>query len=126
MRTQRDRLAERLGQLQLSSAQVETSAVVSADGLIIASALPPQVDEDRLAAMSAAMLSLGDRMMTELSRGQLQQVYIRGSAGLIILMAVGPQAVLTVMAHPQAKIGLLLFDVSRAADDLARLLAERP
>lgn len=126
MTAQRNRLTERLRQLQLSSAQVEAAAVVSVDGLTMASALPPQVDEDRLAAMSAAMLSLGERMMTELSRGRLQQVFIRGSGGLVILMAVGPQAVLTVMAQPQAKIGLLLFDVGRAADDLARILAETP
>jgi predicted regulator of Ras-like GTPase activity (Roadblock/LC7/MglB family) len=88
----------------------------------MASSLPAGVDEDRISAMSAAMLSLGDRIASELSRGKLDQVYIRGTAGIIVLMAVGEDAVLTVLARSTAKLGLIFLDMSRAAEDLARLL----
>ena len=101
---------------------VEASAIVSIDGLIIASALPSSVEEDRVSAMSAAMLSLGERIAGELRRGQLDQVYIKGDNGYIILTSVGEDAVLTVLARRGAKLGLIFLDMRRAAADLAELL----
>jgi hypothetical protein len=88
----------------------------------MASSLPSGVDEDRISAMSAAMLSLGDRIASELNRGILEQVYIKGSDGIIVLMAVGDEAVLTVLARAQAKLGLIFLDMKRAVEDLVRLL----
>jgi predicted regulator of Ras-like GTPase activity (Roadblock/LC7/MglB family) len=80
------------------------------------------VEEDRVAAMSAAMLSLGERIATELGRGTLDQVYIKGAGGFVVLMSVGEEAVLTVLAREQAKLGLLFLDMRRATQDLATLL----
>jgi len=117
-----ERLADRLQELQMSSVDVEASALVSVDGLIIASALPAGIEEDRVSAMSAAMLSLGDRIAGELGRGELNQVYVKGDQGYVILMSVGEDAVLTVLAHQEGKLGLVLLDMRRTADDLAALL----
>jgi len=115
-------IVERLRDLQVSSPDIEASAVVSVDGLIIASALPHEVEEDRVSAMSAAMLSLGERIASELGRGALSQVYIRGEKGYVILMSVGEEAVLTALAREQAKLGLILLDMRRAAEALTKLL----
>jgi predicted regulator of Ras-like GTPase activity (Roadblock/LC7/MglB family) len=117
-----ERLVDRLRTLQMSTPDVEASALVSVDGLIIASALPAGVEEDRVSAMSAAMLSLGDRIASELGRGMLSQVYVKGDQGYVILMSVGEEAVLTVLAHQEAKLGLVFLDMRRTAEDLARLL----
>jgi len=115
-------MVDRLRDLQASSSDVEASAVVSVDGLTMASALPSDVEEDRVAAMSAAMLSLGERIASELGRGTLDQVYIKGENGFVILMAVGEEAVLTALARQQAKLGLLFLDMRRATEDLSKLL----
>jgi len=115
-------MSERLRDLQASSPDVEASAVISVDGLTIASALPENVEGDRVAAMSAAMLSLGERISGELGRGNLDQVYIRGANGFMILMAVGNEAVLTVLARKQAKLGLLFLDMRRVTQDLSELV----
>ena len=117
-----DKMSERLRDLQASSPDVEASAVISADGLTIASALPESIEGDRVAAMSAAMLSLGERISGELGRGNLDQVYIRGENGFMILMAVGDEAVLTVLARKQAKLGLLFLDMRRVTQDLSELV----
>ena len=74
-------MVDRLRELQASSPDIEASAVVSVDGLSIASALPQGVEEDRVSAMSAAMLSLGERIASELGRGTLEQVYIKDPSG---------------------------------------------
>lgn len=121
-KTRTEMMVDRLRDLQASSPDVEASAVVSVDGLTIASALPRNVEEDRVAAMSAAMLSLGERISNELGRGNLDQVYIRGKTGFVVLMSVGEEAVLTVLAREQAKLGLLFLDMRRAVDDLTKLL----
>jgi len=115
-------MVSRLRDLQASSTDVEASAIVSVDGLVIASALPPTVEEDRVSAMSAAMLSLGERIASELARGLLAQVYIKGGDGYILLTSVGEEAVLTVMARKDAKLGLIFLDMRRAAEELAALL----
>lgn len=122
MPSRTEMMVARLKDLQASSADIEASAVVSVDGLIMASSLPADVEEDRVSAMSAAMLSLGERIASELRRGTLEQVFIRGSNGYVILMSVGEEAVLTALARSEAKLGLIFLDMRRAAEDLARLI----
>jgi len=118
-----ERLVRRLQELQMGTPDVEATAVVSVDGLTIASSLPADVEEDRVSAMSAAMLSLGERIASELRRGALDEVYIKGENGYVVLRAVGEEAVLTVLARQQTKLGLLFLDMRRAAKDLAMILS---
>lgn len=122
MRTRTEQMISRLRDLRVSTPDIEASALVSVDGLIIASDLAADVEEDRVSAMSAAMLSLGERIAGELGRGMLDQVYIRGDNGYVILMSVGEEAVLTALARKDAKLGLVFLDMRRAAEDLTRLV----
>jgi hypothetical protein len=115
-------MVDRLRAMQAASPDIEASAVVSVDGLIMASALPAEVEEDRVSAMSAAMLSLGERIATELGRGSLEQVYIKGTKGFIVLTAVGDEAVLTALARQEAKLGLIFLEMRRATEDLLKLV----
>jgi predicted regulator of Ras-like GTPase activity (Roadblock/LC7/MglB family) len=115
-------MVERLRELQATTPDIEASAIVSVDGLTIASALPQDVEEDRVSAMSAAMLSLGDRIASELGRGNLEQVYIKGEHGFVILISVGQDAVLTALSRDHAKLGLVFLDMRRAAEDIARMI----
>ncbi len=117
-----DLLQQSLEDLNGSTADIEASALISTDGLMIASALPHGMDEDRIGAMSAALLSLGDRAARELSRGGLERVLIQGERGYVIMSSAGPEAVLTVLAKPNAKLGLIFLDIKRAAETLTRLI----
>ncbi len=117
-----DMLNNILNELNSSSADVEASAIISTDGLIMASQLPTSIDEDRVGAMSAAMLSLGDRTAQELERGGLDQVLIKGGNGYVLMLKAGEDAVLTVMAKANAKLGLIFLDVKRAAKKTAELI----
>ncbi|MDZ4764942.1 MAG: roadblock/LC7 domain-containing protein [Chloroflexota bacterium] len=117
-----DLMVDRLRDLQATTPEVEASAVVSVDGLTIASSLPASFEEDRVSAMSAAMLSLGERIANELGRGALDQVYVKGDDGYVILMSVGEEAVLTTLVREGARLGLIFLDMRRTADDLARLV----
>jgi predicted regulator of Ras-like GTPase activity (Roadblock/LC7/MglB family) len=122
-RSRTERLVRRLQELQMDTPDVEATSIVSVDGLTIASSLPAGIEEDRVAAMSAAMLSLGERIASELRRGVLDEVYVKGENGYVVLRAVGEEAVLTVLARQQTKLGLLFLDMRRASEDLASILA---
>ena len=115
-------MVERLRDLQASSPDIEASAVVSVDGLTIASALPQGVEEDRVSAMSAAMLSLGERIASELGRGSLDQVYIKGEKGYVVLMSVGEEAVLTTLTREQAKLNLIFLNMQQTTKALEKLI----
>ncbi|MDK1027917.1 MAG: roadblock/LC7 domain-containing protein [Anaerolineae bacterium] len=115
-------MVERLQNMQSAAPEIEASAVVSVDGLIMASALQQGIEEDRVSAMSAAMLSLGERISSELGRADLEQVYIKGDQGSIILTSVGKEAVLTAMARKEAKLGMINLEMRRATEDLVKLL----
>ncbi len=115
-------MVERLRAMQASASDIEASAIVSVDGLIMASALQQGAEEDRVSAMSAAMLSLGERIAQELGRGQLEQVYIKGNNGFIVLISIGDEAVLTALARQEGKLGLVFLEMRRAAEDLVKLV----
>ncbi len=120
--TKADLLAQALDDFLATSPEVEAAAVVSADGLPMASALPPHVQEDRLAAMSAALLTLGERAAQNLGKGELAQVFVEGSEGHVILMSAGLSAVLVAVTSKNAKAGLILFEMRRAAGQVQRVM----
>ena len=103
-----------LSDLNAVSAEVIASAVISTDGLVMSSVLTQEIDGDRLGAMSAAMLSLGDRAVQELGRGVLEQVIVKGRGGYIVLIHAGSDAVLAVMTSQTAKLGMIFLEVKRA------------
>ncbi|MFK8081194.1 MAG: roadblock/LC7 domain-containing protein [Granulosicoccus sp.] len=111
-----------LSDLNGSTTDIEASAVLSTDGLIMASMLPGSMDEDRVGAMSAAMLSLGERISTELVRGELDQVLIKGDMGYVLMTHAGHEAVVTVIAKPDTRLGLIFLDIRRAAEAIAKII----
>lgn len=117
-----ERLATALDALMDESPDIQAAALVSLDGFTMASALPEGMQEDRVGAMSAAILGLGERAATELGRGRLSQVFIEGDDGYVVLIAAGDRAVLTCLADIEAKLGLVLYDMRSSADSIASIL----
>jgi len=117
-----DAMNRALRNLQAGLADVEASAVVSEDGLIIASALPQGFEEPRIAAMSAAILSMSTRAAVDLRRGALEQIYMKGDQGYALLMSCGPHAVLLALTRVEAKLGLIFFELARTRDELKSIL----
>jgi len=120
--TREERLATALDGLMEENPDIQAAALVSLDGFTMASALPDGMQEDRVGAMSAAILGLGERAATELGRGRLSQVFIEGDDGYVVLIAAGDRAVLTCIAGMEAKLGLVLYDMRSSADAIAEIL----
>lgn len=112
-----ERIQEVLGSLRAVSPDILGSSMVSKDGFVMASLLPAEVDEETVSGMAAALLSVG-----ELWGGAMEQTYVRGKLGGVILNAVGQDAVLIVLTTPDAKLGLVLLDIKRRVQELTRIL----
>jgi uncharacterized protein len=117
-----ERLAAALDALMENSQEIVAAALVSLDGFTMAAALPDSMQDDRVGAMSAAILGLGERAAAELGRGALTQVFIEGENGYVMLIAAGDKAVLTCIADIEAKLGLVLYDMRDAAETITEIL----
>jgi predicted regulator of Ras-like GTPase activity (Roadblock/LC7/MglB family) len=102
--------------------EVKAAAIVSAEGLPIASALPQGVDETRIAAMTAALLSLAERSVIEMEKGEFDQLYVKGSDGYLLVLQAGPNAVLTVSTTKDVRLGLIFLDCKRTCEKIAKLI----
>ncbi len=108
--------------LQSGTPDIEASALVSEDGLMIASALPQHIEEVRVAGMSSTLLALGQRAATELGRGALEQVLIRGAGGYVVMVKAKSGTMLMALTTMVAKLGLIFLDMNRAVDEIDRIL----
>jgi predicted regulator of Ras-like GTPase activity (Roadblock/LC7/MglB family) len=117
-----DNLDEILKKLLAAIPEVKAAAIVSAEGLPIASALPQGVDETRIAAMTAALLSLAERSVIEMEKGEFDQLYVKGSDGYLLVLQAGPNAVLTVSTTKDVRLGLIFLDCKRTCEKIAELI----
>ena len=117
-----DTLESVLNELQGSIPEIEACAIVSVEGLPIVSALPNEVDEAKVAAMTAAMLTLGEKAAMELGKGALEQVIIKGEHGWLLVIQAGLNACITASTTDQAKLGLVFLDMKRAAAKIAEMI----
>ncbi|MBS7287261.1 MAG: roadblock/LC7 domain-containing protein [Candidatus Freyarchaeota archaeon] len=122
--TKIDELLELLRNMEAATPGIEASAVVSTEGLPIASAMPQEVDDAVVAAMASAILSVSEKVSNELVRGRLQQVLVQGDQGYVIIKGAGESALLTVLARNDANLGLIIMVLKRVSEEVKRLLEE--
>ena len=117
-----EKLHKVLKSLQNGSPDVEAAALISEDGLTIASALPEELDKTRIGGMSATLHSLGTRAAVELRRGIVKEVIVRGEQGYTVLLDAGRGVLLLVIANENASLGLIFFDMREAVDKINHIL----
>ncbi|MGB0128652.1 MAG: roadblock/LC7 domain-containing protein [Rhodocyclaceae bacterium] len=120
--TRLESLNKILKNLQNESPGVEASALISEDGLMIASALSSELDETRIGGMTATLLNLGTRAATELRRGEVEEVIVRGEAGYAVMVSAGRGVLLLVLANENSKLGLIFFDMREAIKNIRKVL----
>lgn len=110
-----------LRSLQATSDSVRSCALVTYDGITVASVLSPGVDADRFGAMCASLLALSSRAAKEVERGVLRQIILDGEQGPMLLTLAGSVGVLAVAADPINNLGKLILDTRATAQSLAAL-----
>ncbi len=107
-----------LQELVANSPEIEGASLVTLDGLPLASTLPINMDEERVAAMAATILSIGERIGNELEKGNVDRIFVDSSEGYCVLTNCGEDAVMLVMANRSAKQGMLQLAIKRAVTEL--------
>lgn len=118
-------LTEVLQNFQSTTPGVMGCGVISADGFTIASELPTSIEEQRVAAMAAAMLALGQQTTLEFSQGALKRVFIEGESGHVIVISAGGDSLLSAVVGKDAKLGLIFMQMQRAADSIRQAMNGR-
>jgi predicted regulator of Ras-like GTPase activity (Roadblock/LC7/MglB family) len=117
-----DQLDAILGEFERNVPHVEATAVVSTDGLVIASRLPDQVEEDRIGAMGAAILSISSRSGDELDRGEMERVLIEGETGYLLIRSIGEDAILVALIDKDVRLGMLFYECKKCIGKLTEIL----
>jgi uncharacterized protein len=101
---------------------VESAAVVTHDGFPVVCALPDRLEERRLAAMSASIAALGERALGELRKGRPASIFAEGELGHAAVVPAGRTALLVVTTFETARIGLVLYEMKKAAAQVASVV----
>jgi len=104
------------------SLDIEALTLISTDGLPIEGVLPADMEEDKVAAMGAALLSLGERASEELERGRSEQVVVRAEKGDVILTSVGEDALLLAITSKEAKLGMIFMALKKLVKELEKII----
>jgi len=119
--TKQDKLVEILKGLRKVS-DIQSSAVVSRDGLIIAADISKDVDEETFAAMSAAMQGAAETAVSELSCGKLNEITLDAEKGKIVSIGAGELAILVCLAKRSVNLGLMRLELNKVAKQAEHLL----
>ena len=119
-------LLDILSDLNSSSRDIQASAIISSEGLVMAALIDKKLDEDRVAAMTVAISAQANRIVQEIHLGKLQQVLIKGQQGYAIIIAAGAEAVLTIMLKKSAQLGFIFLSCERSANKIAATGITKP
>ncbi|WP_326847092.1 roadblock/LC7 domain-containing protein [Streptomyces kaniharaensis] len=97
--------------------------VASVDGLLVAHDTHG-TEPSGLAAMTAASLSLAQRLADTTGQGDFRESLVRGEHGYIATYAAGGSCVLTLLAHPDVSVGRLHLEARRSAGRISALLTD--
>jgi predicted regulator of Ras-like GTPase activity (Roadblock/LC7/MglB family) len=123
-------LEEILRSLHTAVSGLYGSVVVSTEGFVVAAYAGEgrvrsenPVDSPQIAAMAASIIALGERVLGRLARGEIDRILLDGTQGGIVVVPVGHEAALATMVSKEAKLGLVMYEVRRTANEVAQVLA---
>ncbi len=119
--TKKEQLTEILQNLR-KIGDIQGSSIISKDGLVIASDLSKETDEETFAAMSAAMQGAAETAVSELKQGTLNQIIIEADKGKIITISAGEKAILVILAKPSTNLGLILLEMGKASGKISEII----
>ena len=107
-----------------SDTGITSCAIVSKDGLIMASELHGKFDENTLAANAARLLFLGGTTGTELQRGNLKQILLKYDHGFVALSVAGEFAAIVALVPKESDLdtGALLYALTLLGNKVKSLL----
>ena len=117
-----ERLGSILTNLRSSMPELRGALIATADGLPIAQSFSDNTDANRVAAMAATALGLGQRINDTLGAGNLSEMSVSGLNGQVFIYSVGAKGALAVVTPAGVNLGLLHMEARDAAQAVANVL----
>lgn len=114
-----EQIVEILRELRADCPGVQAAVLISSDAMPLASDMAEAVDEEAISATASALISASERVARELARGEVEQLFLRGGSGDLVLARVNENASLACVVNHQAKMGMTLLEVNRCARKLS-------
>ena len=111
-----------LRKIRTASADIIGSAILTADGFVVASMLPAEIDEEMVSAMAATLLGAGEQISQEIIASQLEQTFVRARDGYVIVNAITEEEVLIILTNANVKLGLVFMEGRKRSAELVNIL----
>ena len=111
-----------LTDLRALSGDIDSCGVLSKDGELLLSSHRAGVDRERVTAMLAALENRAQRMARENGKEHASQVRVKTEGGYVLLLRLEGGGALAATTGPDARVGLVLYDMRNARDEVERAL----
>jgi uncharacterized protein len=111
-----------LADLRALSGDIESCGVLSKDGELLSSSHAEGVDRERATAMVAALANLAEKVARDNAKDHASQTRIKTEGGHVLLVRLEGGGVLAATAGPDARVGLVLYDMRSARDEVEKAL----
>ena len=111
-----------LADLRALSGDIESCGVLSRDGELLSSSHEEGVDRERVAAMVAALANLAERVARENGKDHASQVRVKAEGGYVLLVRLEAGGALVATTGADARVGLVLYDMRNARDEVEKAL----
>ncbi len=122
MATKREQLQTILNDLVHSSGDISGAVIVDNDGLLLAGALSGNTDGNRVAAITAGLISLAGRTAQQLGQGDVKQTLIQAEIGNIVAIRASAKGSFVALTPANASLGMIFMECRDAADAIAGVL----
>lgn len=119
----KETLDQVLGNLRSLSGDIDSCAVLSGSGELLASRHEEGVDRQRATAMLAALVNLAGRTARESGKDNAEQLRVKTDLGHVLVVSLEDGA-LAATTGPDARVGLVLYDMRNARGEVEKALKE--
>ena len=121
-------LEDELRELVSRVKKIKDTVIVSIDGFVVAAFSEEdltghEANSPQIAAMTAALVGLSEQTLLRLSQGHISRLMIEGEEGAIVVSPINATAVLAALVEKNAKMGLVLHEITRTAANLNETLS---
>lgn len=100
---------------------IRATAVVSREGILIASDLPPEVHAETFSAMAAIMLSAAETAALEMNESTADRLIVETDEGRLVVAGAGDRMMLVALTDVKAGLGHVIIEMSRAVTRLKEI-----
>jgi predicted regulator of Ras-like GTPase activity (Roadblock/LC7/MglB family) len=102
---------------------VDGSVITSREGLLMASRVPPEVDDRIISALFSSVTAAAETALVEMGRGAVDRVVLSAKDGQVILVPAGPKAVLgTLVRRGAPNLGLVLMEMETISKKISEII----